>query len=56
MVNNSTNVKNTNNHLSPSFTSNTKKTTACGIRNPGPCLGQTQKYDEVNLFKGTLAF
>jgi hypothetical protein len=35
---------------------NTEQTMACEIGNPGPCVGQTHTYDEVNLFlKGTLA-
>jgi hypothetical protein len=43
MVNNSSNINKTNNHLSPQII-NPKKTTTYEVGNPGPFLGQTQKY------------
>jgi len=52
MVNNSTNVNKTNNKLSPQTIEQTKKTTTFGIGNPGPGLGQTQKYDRDKPVNG----
>jgi hypothetical protein len=43
MVNNSTNIYKTNNHLSRHITEQTKKTTTYGIGNPGPGFGQASK-------------
>jgi hypothetical protein len=43
MVNNSTNVNKTNNHLSLQITKHKKKTRTYDIGNPDPGLGQAQK-------------
>ena len=53
MVNNSTNINKTNNHLSPQLTEPKKKTTTNGIGNQGPWFwtgtkmwhGQTYKWN-----------
>jgi len=43
MVNNSTNINNTNNHL----IEHKEKTTTYIVENPGPGLGQAQKCGRV---------
>jgi hypothetical protein len=48
MVNNSTNINKTNNHLSNLKSMNIKKTTTYDIGDPGPGLGQTHKSDSLN--------
>jgi hypothetical protein len=50
MVNNSTNTKKTNNHLSPLLTEH-KKTMAYDIGNPGSSLGQAPKCGRVKPVK-----
>ena len=54
MVNNSTNI---NNHISPSLTEY-KKTMTYDVWNPGPALGQAQKYGWAKIVNGipTLPF
>ena len=48
MVINSTNINKMNNHLSSELNLlNTKKTTTYDVGNPGPDLGQAQKWVEV---------
>jgi hypothetical protein len=47
MVNKSTNINKTNNHLSPQTTEYQKKTMTYGIRNPCLGLAQAQKYGRV---------
>ena len=39
MVNNSTNINKTNNHLSPSLNEHKKGTTTYDVGNPGPWFG-----------------
>jgi hypothetical protein len=46
MLNNSSTINKTNNHLSPQ-PFNLKKTMTYDIGNPGPGLGQAEKYDPV---------
>ena len=46
MVNNSTNTKKKNNHISPQ-TIDHRKTMTYGIRNPDPDLGQEQNCGRV---------
>ena len=46
MVNNSTNIITTNNHLSL----NKRKITTFDVGNPIPGLGQAQNYGRVSLF------
>ena len=50
LISNSTNINKTNNHLSPQII-NPKKTTTYEVGNPGPFLGQTQKYLDFFLMK-----
>ena len=49
MVNNSTNINKTNNHLSLSLTEHTKKTKTYDLGNLGPGLGQTLFYKNVHI-------
>jgi hypothetical protein len=44
MINNSTNIIKTNNHLSPSLTDHEEKTMTHDVGNPGPGLRQAQKF------------
>ena len=52
MVNNSTNINKTNNHLSLQ-TIERKKTMAYGVGNRGPGLGQVQKSAGFNFLVGS---
>ena len=53
MVNNSTNINKTNNHLSSQLNSlNTDKTTTYYVGNPGPGLGQAHKSGRVAPVNG----
>jgi len=48
LVNNSSNINKTENHLS-SYNTEHKKTTTYDVRNPGPGLGKAQeKFEDVN--------
>jgi hypothetical protein len=49
MVNNSTNINKTNNHLSNLKLMNIKKTTTYDIGDPGPGLGQAHKCGRLKL-------
>jgi hypothetical protein len=50
MVNNSTNINKTNNHLSPQLTEH-KKTTKYDVEHRGPALGQAHKCSGVKPIK-----
>ena len=52
MVNNSTNINKTNDHLSTLNSLNARKLTTYDVRNPGPVLGQVRSYDVRNPGSG----
>ena len=52
MVNNSTNINETNNHFLPEIIENEKKSMTYDIGNPCPGLGQAQKCGRVTLVNG----
>jgi len=52
IVNNSTNINKTNNHLPPQIIKH-KKTTSFSVGNPGPGLVQEQKCGRVKPVNGT---
>jgi hypothetical protein len=53
MVNNSTNINETNNYLLPQTIEQQQNTMICGIGNSGPALVQAQKCCKVKLANGT---
>ena len=55
MVNNSTNINKTNNHLSPQLIEY-KKITTDEVGNLGPCLGQVKKCGGVKSLIGLVTY
>ena len=53
MVNNSTYINKTNNHLPPQTIDHQKKPMTFGVRNPGICLGRAQKCGRDNQLMGS---
>ena len=53
LVDNSINIKKTNNHLSPQAIGH-RKTMTCGVRNPGPGLGTDILQEEFKDTKGAI--
>jgi hypothetical protein len=56
MINNSTNIIKTNNHLSPSLTEHEEKTITHDIGNPGPnifCIGPSKEHPSQECFQQT---
>ena len=56
MINNSTNIIKTNNHLSPSLTDHEEKTMTHDVGNPGPGLRQAQKFSVLKSVSVNFAY